>query len=80
VSQASLDRLIEVFIKAVGPLGSVIVRRKQIAILSGESQDAFPKSLIDDLVKSIEPEILHPAIRLRFQKEIVEEIRTLENP
>jgi hypothetical protein len=28
------DRLIEVFIKAVGPLGAVIVRRKQIAIVS----------------------------------------------
>jgi capsular exopolysaccharide synthesis family protein len=77
VSQVFLDRLIYVFTEAVGPVGPLIVR-DQISVL-GESQDAFPKSRIDELVKSIEPEILHPELRLRFQERVVEEIRNIEN-
>jgi hypothetical protein len=75
LSQAFLTRLIEVFVDAVGPLGPLIVSNR-ISIL-GESQDTFPKSRIDELVKLIEPEILNPEVRLRFQKEIAEEIRNL---
>jgi capsular exopolysaccharide synthesis family protein len=78
VSAAFLERLIYVFVEAVGPLGPLIVRDK-ISFL-GESQDAFPKSRIDELVKSIEPDILHPEIRGRFRKKIAKEIQNLERP
>jgi len=53
-----------------------LVLRDHIALL-GESQNAFPRNRIDELVKLIAPEILHHEIRASFQKEISEEIRNL---
>jgi capsular exopolysaccharide synthesis family protein len=77
VSQVFMVRLINVFTEAVGPLAPLLVR-DQIAFL-GESQHAFPKSRIGELIKSIEPEILHPQIRARFREQIAAEIRNLNN-
>jgi len=75
VSQAFFDRLITLYVEAMGPFAPVIVR-DQISAL-GESREDFPSSRIDELVKAIEPEILDPSMRLRFQEKISEEIRNL---
>ena len=62
--------------ESVGPVAPFIVHH-HIGLL-GESREAFPKSRIEELVKSIEPEISQPESRLRFQKKIAEEIRNLD--
>ena len=77
VSQAFLNRLMDIFMESVGPVAPFIVGH-HIGLL-GESKEAFPKSRLDELVKSIEPEISQPESRLRFQAKIAEEIRNLEN-
>ena len=77
VSQAFLNRLMDIFMESVGPVAPYIVGH-HIGLL-GESREAFPKSRIGELVKSIEPEISQPESRLRFQEKIAEEIRNLEN-
>jgi polysaccharide biosynthesis transport protein len=77
VSQAFLNRLMDIFMESVGPVAPFVVRH-HIGLL-GESREAFPKNRVDELVKSIELEILHPEMRLRFQKKIAAEIRNLEN-
>jgi hypothetical protein len=76
VSQAFLNRLMDIFMESVGPIAPFIVGH-HIGLL-GESKEAFPKSRIDELVKSLEPEISQPESRLRFQKKIAAEIRKLE--
>ena len=76
VSQAFLNRLMDIFMESVGPVAPYIVGH-HIGLL-GESREAFPKSRIDELVKSIAPEISQPESRLRFQEKIAEEIRNLE--
>jgi Mrp family chromosome partitioning ATPase len=75
VSQAFLNRLMDIFMESVGPVAPFIVCH-HIGVL-GESKEAFPKSRIGELVKSLEPEILQPEIRSRFQARIAEEIRNL---
>jgi polysaccharide biosynthesis transport protein len=77
VSQAFLNRLMDIFMEAVGPVAPFIVGH-HIGLL-GESKEDFPKSRIDELVKSLEPEISQPEIRLRFQTKIAAEIRNLED-
>lgn len=77
VSQAFFDRLMKLYIEAMGPFAPVILRDQISAF--GESRDDFPRSRIDELIKAIEPEILDPNMRLRFQEQISEEIRNLGN-
>jgi capsular exopolysaccharide synthesis family protein len=76
VSQEFMNRLLKALLDAVGPVAPLILR-DHIALL-GESQDAFPKSRVDELVKLIAPEILHAELRSRFQKDISEEMRNME--
>ena len=76
VSQEFMNRLLKALLDAVGPVAPLILR-DHIALL-GESQDAFPKSRVDELVKLIAPEILHAELRSRFQKDISEELRNME--
>jgi capsular exopolysaccharide synthesis family protein len=76
VSQAFLNRLMDLLMESVGPVAPLIIRH-HIGLL-GESKDAFPKSRINELIKSIELEIPNPKMRLWFQKKIAEEIRNLE--
>jgi polysaccharide biosynthesis transport protein len=76
VPQAFLNRLMDVFMESVGPIAPLIVRH-HIGLL-GESKDAFPKNRINELVKSIAPEILNSELRSRFENRISEEIRNLE--
>src|SRR5262249_41988621 len=77
LSQAFLNRLMDVFMEAVGPVAPFIVGH-HIDLL-GESKEHFPKSRIDELVKSLAREILHPEKRLEFQNTISDEIRNLDN-
>jgi polysaccharide biosynthesis transport protein len=77
LSQAFLNRLMDIFMESVGPVAPFIVGH-HIGLL-GESKEAFPKSRIDELIKFLAPEISQPEIRLRFQKKIAEEIQNLEN-
>ena len=76
VSQAFLDRLIHVFTEYVGPLAPLIIR-DQISAL-GESQEAFPKSRIDELVQSVQSDILNPELRARFWETITQDLQHLE--
>jgi capsular exopolysaccharide synthesis family protein len=76
VSQEFMNRLLKSLLDAVGPVAPLILR-DHIALL-GESQDAFPKNRVDELVKLIAPEILHAELRSRFQKNISEEMRNME--
>jgi capsular exopolysaccharide synthesis family protein len=76
VSEEFMNRLLKALLDAVGPVAPLILR-DHIALL-GESQDAFPKSRVDELVKLIAPEILHAELRSRFQKNVSEEMRNLE--
>jgi capsular exopolysaccharide synthesis family protein len=76
VSRQFINRLIDAFMESVGPMAPLIVRDR-IALL-GESQDAFPKSRVDELVKLIAPEIFHSELRIRFQKRISEELSSLD--
>ena len=76
VPQAFLDRLVDLYIEAVGPFGPMILR-EQISAL-GESQYRFPKSRINELVKALEPEIFDPGMKLQFQEKISAEIRKLD--
>jgi polysaccharide biosynthesis transport protein len=77
VSQLFLNRLMDIFMESVGPVAPYIVGH-HIGLL-GESKEAFPKSRIDELVRSLAPEIEHPEVRLRFETKITKEIRNLEN-
>jgi hypothetical protein len=77
VSQAFLNRLMDIFMESVGPVAPYIVGH-HIGLL-GESREAFPKSRIGELTRSIAPEIAQPELRLRFETKIAEEIRNLEN-
>jgi polysaccharide biosynthesis transport protein len=76
VSQAFLNRLMDIFMESVGPVAPFIVHH-HIGLL-GESREAFPKSRIDELIKSLAPEISHPEMRFQFQRKIAAEIRNLE--
>jgi hypothetical protein len=78
VSRAFLNRLMDVFMESVGPIAPLIVRH-HIGLL-GESKDSFPESRINELIKSLAPEILHPEMRLQFEQKIAEEIRNLDKP
>jgi capsular exopolysaccharide synthesis family protein len=78
VSQALLNRLMDIFMESVGPVAPYIVGH-HIGLL-GESKEAFPKSRVDELIKSLAPEILHPEIRLQFQNKIAAEIGNLDKP
>src|SRR4030095_9872666 len=60
LSQAFLNRLMDIFMESVGPVAPLIVRH-HIGLL-GESKEAFPKSRIDELVRSLAPEISQPEI------------------
>ena len=77
VSQAFLNRLMDIFMDAVGPVAPFIVHH-HIGML-GESREAFPKSRIGELTRSIAPEISQPEVRLRFETKIAAEIRNLED-
>jgi len=77
LSPAFLERLINLYIEAVGPFAPMIVRH-QISTL-GESQHDFPRSRLNELVKAIEPKILNSDMRLRFQEQMSEEIQKLDN-
>ena len=73
VSQAFLNRLMDIFMESVGPVAPFIVDH-HIGLL-GESNEAFPKSRIDELIQSLAPEIAHPEGRMRFKEKIAAEIR-----
>jgi polysaccharide biosynthesis transport protein len=77
VSRAFMNRLMDVFMESIGPVAPLIVSH-HIGML-GESNDAFPKSRIDELIKLLAPEILLPETRLRFEEKIAAEIRNFEN-
>jgi polysaccharide biosynthesis transport protein len=77
MSQAFLNRLMDAFMESVGPVAPLIVSH-HIGLL-GESREAFPKSRIGELTRSLGPEISQPEVRLRFETKIAAEIRNLED-
>jgi polysaccharide biosynthesis transport protein len=69
VSQQFLDRLIQALAESIGPVAPLVVREKIRTL--GESQDAFPKSRIRELLQLLQEEIPSAELRSRFrQKEL----------
>jgi capsular exopolysaccharide synthesis family protein len=73
VSPDRLGRLVGLFAESIGPVAALVIR-DQIRLL-GESEDAFPRSRLGDLIKLITPEILNGDLRLAFESRVSEEIR-----
>ena len=76
VSKEVLSQIIQALTEVMGPSAPLIVR-EQIAIL-GESEDAFPKARITELVNLCKHEIIRDELA-RFQLRISEQLRNLEN-
>jgi polysaccharide biosynthesis transport protein len=69
VSQQFLNRLIQALAESIGPVAPLVVREKIRTL--GESQDAFPKSRIRELLQLLQEEIPSAELRSRFrQKEL----------
>ena len=69
VSKEFLNRLTENLTKAIGPIAPMVVR-DHIAIL-GESESAFPKNRVDELLKLIQREI--DELKLGLEVTVLEE-------
>ncbi|HEY7317348.1 MAG TPA: polysaccharide biosynthesis tyrosine autokinase [Candidatus Binatia bacterium] len=72
-----LERLVPMVANSIGPMAAIVIR-DHIAAL-GESQDAFPKSRIAELLERIVSEIFDDHLKTQFRKEIAAEIRTLQD-
>lgn len=74
ITQVFLNQLLEALSNAIGPIAPLVVR-DQIAIL-GESESAFPKSRIGELVNLIQGEI--DELKLGFRITILQESGNVE--
>jgi succinoglycan biosynthesis transport protein ExoP len=77
VPQTFFDEMIATLSKALGPVAPLIVR-DQIVML-GESQKAFPKSRIKELLKRLSQEILNEKLRNDFQRTMQEKAVRLDS-
>ena len=72
---AFFDRMIANFTAFVGPMAALIVE-EQVASL-GEALSAFPRSRVEELITQVSREILDDQARIRFQKQMAEQVRVL---
>jgi succinoglycan biosynthesis transport protein ExoP len=77
VPQAFFDDMVSNLSRALGPVAPLIVR-DQIVML-GESQEAFPKSRLKELLKRLCQEILNEKLRNDFQRTMQEKAVRLES-
>lgn len=71
------DRMAGKLTEFVGPMAPMIVR-DQIAAL-GESPDAFPQSRLEELIESVSREIPEKKLKVPFQQQMSQEIRTFKS-
>jgi len=69
------DRMIANFTAFVGPMAALIVE-EQVASL-GEALSAFPRSRVEELIVQTSREILDDQAKIRFQRQMAEQVRTL---
>ena len=72
---AFFDRMIANFTAFVGPMAALIVE-EQVASL-GEALSAFPRSRVEELIAQVSREILDDQAKIRFQRQMAEQVRTL---
>ena len=70
------DYMTRIATAAMGPM-ALLVLRDQIAAL-GESQDAFPRIKLRQLVDLVSREILNETMRDRFQNMMFQEMEALQ--
>jgi hypothetical protein len=73
ISPAFFAQMARSLADAMGPMASLVLKER-IASL-GESVEAFPIVRLPELVAAIKQEILSEALRLRFEKEVAEQIQ-----
>jgi hypothetical protein len=69
-SQEFMDRLLQSLTEALGPVAPLVLR-EQVARL-GANVDAFPKSRVGDLLRSLESQIVNPELKKLFQERKLE--------
>ena len=72
---AFFDRMIANFTAFVGPMAALIVEG-QVASL-GEALSTFARSRVAGLITQVSREILDDQARIRFQKQMAEQVRVL---
>ena len=65
-SQEFMERLSQSLTEALGPVAPLVLR-EQVARL-GANVDAFPKSRVGDLLRSLESQIVNPELKKLFQE------------
>lgn len=76
VSSQFFDYMIRIATAAMGPMAHLVLR-DQIAAL-GESQDAFPRIKLSQLIDLVSREILNETMRERFQNMMLQEMDALQ--
>jgi hypothetical protein len=73
ISPAFFAQMARSLADAMGPMASLVLKERVAAL--GESVEAFPIVRLPELVAAIKQEILSEALRLRFEKEVAEQIQ-----
>jgi hypothetical protein len=76
VPASFLDHMITALTDAMGPMAKIVLREQMKAL--GESSEKFPHAKAEMLIDSVSQEILDEGMRGRFQKQMREQIRTLQ--
>jgi type II secretory pathway predicted ATPase ExeA len=76
VPASFLDQMITALTDAMGPMAKIVLREQMKAL--GESSEKFPHAKAEMLIDSVSQEILDEGMRGRFQKQMREQIRTLQ--
>jgi len=75
VPAAFFDQMINNFTAFVGPMAALIV--EEHAARLGEPLSAFPRSRVEELIAQVSREIVDDQARIRFQKQMAEQVRVL---
>jgi type II secretory pathway predicted ATPase ExeA len=75
VPASFLDVLVTALMEAMGPMAKIVLR-DQIKAL-GESSERFPHAKVEMLIDSVSREILDEGMRGQFQRQMLEQIRTV---
>jgi hypothetical protein len=73
ISPAFFAQMARSLADAMGPMASLVLKERIAGL--GESVEAFPIVRLPELVAAIKQEILSEALRLRFEKEVAEQIQ-----
>jgi hypothetical protein len=73
ISPAFFAQIARSLADAMGPMASLVLKERIAGL--GESVEEFPIVRLPELVAAIKQEILSEALRLRFEKEVAEQIQ-----